>query len=362
MGCSTPMVGLNFHQPTPQTFSGGLVIARGDGAGGFSLLSMHSLPVAAAALVAADFDGDGFVDVAELGGYPVTPTISLAFGVGDGSFVNGGGSLNGGLYAAALCAGDWDGDGDVDLAAGNKYNLITLVNDGAASFTNGPSVSMGYYVKAIATADLDGDGDLDLAATSGGSSVIRMLANNGNGQFGLTASVPATSQCYAVLLVDTNGDGFDDPWAVDVSTGRLSRGTSHCFIARYGQAKQNSAGCLPEMDAVGRASISGSGFAVEATNLLPSKPAYWVIGLSPQEIPLFGGLLLVQGPWTLLPTTTTAGSGGCAGTVYLPIGGGQLAQVGIGTQVYVQVLSWDPFQIDGTNASLSDGLRFEIEP
>src|SRR4029078_10277933 len=95
------------------------------------------LPLPAFNLVVADFDGDGQWDAAELGGYVTASMVNLAFGAGDGTFVNGPASYGAGMYAGGLAAGDWDGDGAVDLATGGKYDLRLLGNNGSRGVTAG---------------------------------------------------------------------------------------------------------------------------------------------------------------------------------------------------------------------------------
>ena len=84
------------------------------------------------------------------------------------------------------------------------------------------------------------------------------------------------------------------------------------------------------------------------------------------SMPLFlGSVLLVQGPWIFLPAASSFGSGDpavCDGVVVLPASAAQLAALGAGTELYTQVFGLDPFQTDGTFASLSDGLRFKVIP
>ena len=81
----------------------------------------------------------------------------------------------------ALVAGDWDGDGVLDLAAANFDNneVAILRNDGSGdfTFTAGDVVSPLTDPKVLAAGDFDGDGDLDLVANDG-TNTVKVLGND----------------------------------------------------------------------------------------------------------------------------------------------------------------------------------------
>jgi len=77
--------------------------------------------------------------------------------------------------------GDWDADGDLDLAAGNYYDRNRVYeNDGlgmANSLTSVWTSAETENTRSVAWGDWDGDGDLDLAA--GGSGNANRVYENG---------------------------------------------------------------------------------------------------------------------------------------------------------------------------------------
>ncbi|MBT8364549.1 MAG: Ig-like domain-containing protein, partial [Deltaproteobacteria bacterium] len=152
------------------------------GTGSFSVPTTISGQIGARALAAGDWDSDGDIDLAT--GNFGSNSVDILNNDGSGSFtdVQTIVSQDG---ARALAAGDWDGDGDLDLAAGNfSANRVDILkNDSLGTFTVVGNVADQRGVRGLAAGDWDGDGDLDLAAANFGSNRVDILENNGAGNF-----------------------------------------------------------------------------------------------------------------------------------------------------------------------------------
>ncbi len=154
--------------------------------------------------LAGDFDGDGDLDLAGAGFSLAGSANVLLVNQGSGAFVASNPFPG---YDRAIAAGDIDGDGDLDLLLGGSL----WRNDGALVFTD---VTAGQLpgatgVDLTAFGDVDGDGDLDLVAGSSAASDMMLLRNAGNGFF---TAVPAAVTAQAgsnrfVALADVDGDG-----------------------------------------------------------------------------------------------------------------------------------------------------------
>jgi len=161
------------------------------------------------AAAAGDFDGDGDLDLAVANGAP--DKVSLLFNAGNGTF----GApvhvlLGAGSGPNTPVAGDLDNDGDVDLAVSLKNsNAVRLVINNAGIFTPGGSFPVGAEPRDLVLANLDGDLDNDLVASNRSGNSVTVLRNDGGLVFTPTAYLTGLDQ-REVDVGDVTGDGLID--------------------------------------------------------------------------------------------------------------------------------------------------------
>ncbi len=185
-----------------------------DGAGSFGLERVISTTAdTAVAVHAADFDGDGDVDVLSAS----TDDDTIAWyenldGAGDfGPERVISGTANG---AISVHAADLDADGDADVLAASELDstIAWYENDGAGSF--GPVQLISAAVggaRAVLAADVDRDQDLDVVAAARGADRIGWFENlDGAGAFGPERAIDAVDGPRAVFAIDGDGDGDVD--------------------------------------------------------------------------------------------------------------------------------------------------------
>jgi hypothetical protein len=121
----------------------------------------------------------------------------------------------------ALVAADFNGDGLPDLAVANRgliaepqkhYALtILLAQDGGGTFTALPPLTAGTRPAGIVAGQWTGDGALDLAVTDRGTDGVDLFAGNGHGGFVRQQTpLPVGHAPSALLAGDANGDGLTD--------------------------------------------------------------------------------------------------------------------------------------------------------
>ncbi|MDD4053098.1 MAG: VCBS repeat-containing protein, partial [candidate division Zixibacteria bacterium] len=135
------------------------------------------------ALYAADYDGNGWIDLATANSN--SNTVSILLNNGNGSFQSAV-DYPSDIMPHGLFSADYDRDGDMDLAIanGNSNSVSILFNTGDGTFVQGGTYEVGQTPLGITGGDFDGDGDVDLVTANDDADNISFLRNNGDGTFG----------------------------------------------------------------------------------------------------------------------------------------------------------------------------------
>ena len=120
-------------------------------------------------------------------------------------------------FSSAIALGDLDGDGDLDLVAGGRYNPRYHLNDGTGNFDVGTVLLSSMSGESVALADVNGDGHLDILLGNSAISVAccgdldALFLNSGTGTFTRSSTFPESGGATTtVAFGDMNGDGHVD--------------------------------------------------------------------------------------------------------------------------------------------------------
>jgi uncharacterized protein (TIGR03437 family) len=202
-----------------------LTVLWGSGGGAFTAAPISPVSGVLQAMASGDFNGDSIVDLALLSGCCGTAGMVVLLGKGDGAFESGFQyAFSSGLYPQDIVAADLNHDGKLDICVAvsatppggpGPGELAIFLGNGDGTFSDPITVAAAQGFQAIRAADFNGDGNVDLAAITkadelGGQDSVLIYIGKGAGTFAAPVSYRAGPGANSIVIADFNGDGKPD--------------------------------------------------------------------------------------------------------------------------------------------------------
>ena len=196
-----------------------LFICLNDGNASFADPLIEVIGPGVAPIAAGDFNNDGNIDIATS---TAGALINISIGNGNGDFndpVNYAIGSQGG--ATDIVVADFDGDDILDIASSNFWESTTmsvLLGNGDGTFMPASILPSAYSpdllnVSGITVGDADSDGDLDIMVGNNASNCISLYENNG-GVFTYKIRIGGYSGVFSPFFADFDEDDRGDLVAV----------------------------------------------------------------------------------------------------------------------------------------------------
>jgi hypothetical protein len=201
-----------YRGPFPD-YNGGVSILLGDGAGNFSGPTNFSAGIYAVSVAVGDFNRDGNQDLAVVNSF--SDNVSILLGDGAGHF-SAPTNITVGDFPFSVAVGDFNGDGKQDLAVanGNLNSVSILLGDGAGHFSAPTNITVGDFPSSVAVGDFNGDGKQDIAVAHnslfGFDGGVSIVLGDGTGHFSAPLNFTFGNQHSSVMVGDFNGDRKQD--------------------------------------------------------------------------------------------------------------------------------------------------------
>lgn len=219
-----------------------LSIIRNGGSG--RLIAMSTVPIGEdpRGAVLADLDADGDLDLAAVSHKSENVEVYANEGVtpdGEVRFAEPR-TIRGFPSPGGLAAGDFDGDGNLDLSVGTSKwiggsaKLTIHVGDGALGFREGFSQEFERAPPGMFPVDIDRDGHVDLVVTGGEGNRVSLMRNAGDGTFDEPVHLEGGHREISgdVVIEDLDGDSRPDVAAAVRNGNDALPGAVDVFLQR----------------------------------------------------------------------------------------------------------------------------------
>ncbi len=200
-----------------------LLIMLNDGAGHFGTPTAYPMVASMQSIVAADFNLDHKIDLAYI---DYSDNVTIMQGDGAGGFAQLGAPYPVGLYSYTIRTGDLNGDTIPDLVVPNladdTVSILVGLGDGTFTALDPLELESGVGPVDVAMFDVDHDNITDLVVVGGPSGTVWVFTGVGDGTF-IPPAVPqfAEGGPNAVEAGDFNGDGIMDVALILVDSGEV---------------------------------------------------------------------------------------------------------------------------------------------
>jgi len=172
---------------------------------------------------AADFNGDGYLDIAGAMGLDTLEYgwVGIITNLGGGQIMAH--SRHDNFYGLETTACDFNNDGETDLAtvnSGINNQLIVFLNNGDGTFSDSSNYPVGDEAWDLAIGDFNGDSYQDIVTVNKRPNTISILHGNGDGSFQPYIPYAVGTFPYWVGTGDFDNDNDCDiavvcPWFID---------------------------------------------------------------------------------------------------------------------------------------------------
>ena len=198
-----------------------ILLNTGVGSINFSVATNYSVGLNPTSIATADFNNDGFKDLAVTNFNLNTVSILLGNGTGGFGAITNFGT---GTGPQMVIVGDFNSDTKQDLAIANysSNDVSILLGNGSGGFNASSGFAVGANPKGLTIGDFNNDSRMDIITANSGTNTVSYLAGNGAGSFAVAVNISVTINAIAVVSGDFDSNGKLDLAVVQQDLGYFS--------------------------------------------------------------------------------------------------------------------------------------------